>query len=153
MMSASAVSSVSVFMPLSLRSGRDKSLELFELLGPALFGTGHCFGGRHRLEVGLSHGERGVPVAGLKGQFNERCEELALLVVDGPATHDQAMRTIDFVILTTHVVGELGLRRDGARPLHREPVGPPDAKVHLCGGAGEAGGPPPFLEPAPVCES
>src|ERR1700730_8476279 len=116
-MSASAVSSVSVLMPLSLWSGREKSLELVELFGPALFGTGHRFGGRHRLEVGLSHGKRGVPVAGLKGQFNERCEELALLVVDGPATHDQAMRTIDLVILTTQVGGGLGLCRDGVRPL------------------------------------
>lgn len=40
-----------------MRSGREKSRELSELLGPALFGTGHRVGGGHRLEAGLSHGD------------------------------------------------------------------------------------------------
>src|ERR1039458_1129334 len=95
-------------------------------------GTAHRLSGRNGLEVGLSHGGRGPRVASLKGHLNERDEELALFVVDSSTAHDQAVRTLDLVVLTPHVVGELGLGRDGARPLHREPVRPAGTKVDLC---------------------
>src|ERR1035438_10105178 len=80
------------------RSVREKNpLELVELLGPALLGTAHRLSGRHRLEVGLSHGERGPRAASLKGHLNERDEELALFVVDISTAHDPAVRPPELV--------------------------------------------------------
>src|ERR1700724_1682732 len=115
-MSASAVSSVWVFMPNQSPSIRDQPLELVELLGPALLGTSHRLSGRHGLEVGLTDGEHRSPVAGFESHLDKRGEELTLLVVDGAAAHDQAVRTFDFVVLATHVVGELRLGGNEVRP-------------------------------------
>jgi hypothetical protein len=47
---ASPGTSTGVPMPIC-RSVREKPLELLELLGPALLGSGHCLGRRQRLEV------------------------------------------------------------------------------------------------------
>jgi len=82
------------------RLAREQPLELVELLGPALLGTGHRLSGRHRLEVGLAHGERGAPSRARMSTSMSVAKSSPCSFVDGPAAHDEAMRTIDLVVLT-----------------------------------------------------